>query len=295
MSKDYSFSVMPSVSISRSRFARKSQHKTSFNIGEITPIYCDEVLPGDTRSFDMASLVRMSTPITALMDNVFIDYYAFFCPNRLTWVHWKEFIGENNTSAGIPSTTYSVPFVGGTGSQSPSSFSLPGSVWDHFGLPIVSISSGGTEIEAMKVNALPFRALALIYNRWFRNQNVIAPLAVQTGDTNEILVGERSSSAGARFLKASGNLIAAKTADYFTKALPYAQKSAAVTIPLGTTAPVMVKNELTSSQTFANVAPQSSNTLTAGASRALRAMSSSLDFGPIYADLSNATAATINQ
>ena len=81
MSKEYSFSVMPSVSISRSRFARKSQHKTSFNLGEITPIYCDEVLPGDTRSFDMASLVRMSTPIAPIMDNIFIDYYAFFVPN----------------------------------------------------------------------------------------------------------------------------------------------------------------------------------------------------------------------
>ena len=78
MSKEYSFSVMPSVNISRSRFARKSQHKMSMNLGEINVIYCDEVLPGDTRSFDMASLVRMSTPIAPIMDNIYMDYFAFF-------------------------------------------------------------------------------------------------------------------------------------------------------------------------------------------------------------------------
>ena len=109
MSKEYSFSVMPSVSISRSRFARKSQHKTSFNLGQIIPIYVDEVLPGDTRSIDMASLVRMSTPIAPIMDNIYIDYFAFYVPARLTWIHWKEFTGENNSGAGIPLVNYTVP------------------------------------------------------------------------------------------------------------------------------------------------------------------------------------------
>ena len=110
MSKEYSFSVMPSVSISRSRFARKSQHKTSFNLGQIVPVYVDEVLPGDTRSIDMAGLVRMSTPIAPIMDNIYIDYFAFFVPNRLVWEHWKAFMGENETAAGIP--TASIPSLG---------------------------------------------------------------------------------------------------------------------------------------------------------------------------------------
>ena len=84
---NYSFSVMPSVSISRSRFERKSQHKTSFNLGDIIPVYCDEVLPGDTRSLDMAALVRMSTPIAPIMDNIYLDFFAFFVPNRIVWDH----------------------------------------------------------------------------------------------------------------------------------------------------------------------------------------------------------------
>ena len=182
MSKEYSFAVMPSVSISRSRFARKSQHKTSFNLGQIIPVYCDEVLPGDTRSIDMAALVRMSTPIAPIMDNIYLDLYAFFVPARLTWTHWKEFMGENSASAGIPSTTYSIPHL--SAGMNPAFQFQDGSYADYFGLPtkVVGIES--------KVSALPFRGLALIYNRWFRNQNVIAPLAVDTSDNNAILVGE---------------------------------------------------------------------------------------------------------
>ena len=110
MSKEYSFAVMPSVSISRSRFARKSQHKTSFNLGDIVPVYLDEVLPGDTRSIDMAGLIRMSTPIAPIMDNIYIDYFAFFVPNRLVWDHWKEFCGEPDR-AWTPSREYTVPRI----------------------------------------------------------------------------------------------------------------------------------------------------------------------------------------
>ena len=185
MSKEYSFSVMPSVNISRSRFARKSQHKTSFNLGQIIPIYCDEVLPGDTRSIDMASLVRMSTPIAPIMDNIYMDYFAFFVPNRLVWIHWKEFMGENNSGAGIPLVNYTVPYIiaganpGFTGTQ-------VGSYWDYMGLPLFTKAQINSVYS--RVSALPFRGLALIYNRWFRDQNLIAPLAVQTGDTNEVLV-----------------------------------------------------------------------------------------------------------
>ena len=167
MAENYSFSVMPSVGISRSKFNRKSQHKTSFNLGDIVPIYVDEVLPGDTRSFDMASLVRMSTPIAPIMDNIYLDIYAFFVPNRLTWIHWKEFMGENNASAGIPTTTYTLPQVNIKGSGN----TFPGSLANYFGLP--SIASASNDVF---VSALPFRSYALIYNRWFRNQNVIAPL-----------------------------------------------------------------------------------------------------------------------
>ena len=163
MSKEYSFSVMPSVSISRSRFARKSQHKTSFNLGQIIPIYVDEVLPGDTRSIDMASLVRMSTPIAPIMDNIYIDYFAFFVPNRLTWIHWKEFMGENNSGAGIPLVSYTVPTMADDNDTNQIG---SGSYCDYLGLPI------GIAGILQKCSALPGRGLALIYNRWFRDQNL---------------------------------------------------------------------------------------------------------------------------
>ena len=126
---NYSFSVMPSVNISRSRFERKSQHKTSFNLGKIIPVYLEEVLPGDTHSLDMAALVRMSTPIAPIMDNIYLDFFAFFVPNRLTWIHWKEFMGENSVSAGIPLTSYKIPYIVATQAVS------VGSYGDYFGLP----------------------------------------------------------------------------------------------------------------------------------------------------------------
>ena len=109
--KGTNFSTLPSVSISRSKFNRKSQHKTSLKIGEITPIYIDEVLPGDTRKIDLGALIRMSTPVAPIMDNIYLDIYAFFVPNRLTWNHWKEFMGENTGSAWAPTTTYSIPQI----------------------------------------------------------------------------------------------------------------------------------------------------------------------------------------
>ena len=293
MSKEYSFSVMPSVNISRSRFARKSQHKTSFNLGQIIPIYCDEVLPGDTRSIDMASLVRMSTPIAPIMDNIYMDYFAFFVPNRLVWSHWKEFMGENNTSAGIPSQSYSIPYV----SKSNMSSINPavGSYWDYFGLPVLSGSS--SVFASLKVSALPFRGLALIYNEWFRNQNVIAPLAIQTGDINEVLVSEGSSGGGPAFaFSASSVKKAAKLSDYFTKSLPYAQKGAPVSIPLGTTADVLIKNgtaSVSSSATWdlTNLSGMSSG----GTSMIGLHDQGSVAGGTLIADLSTATAATINQ
>lgn len=276
MANNYSFSVMPSVSISRSRFERRNQHKTSFNLGDIIPIYCDEVLPGDTRSMDMAALVRMSTPIAPIMDNIYLDFFAFFVPNRLTWKHWKEFMGENNESAGIPSTEYSIPDIN-IGGDAPS-----GSLQEYFGLPTID--------SDLFVSALPFRGYALIYNRWFRNQNLIAPLAVNTDDSRGVIIGDEYA----------GNLEiqkASKLPDYFTSALPYAQKGQAVSIPLGTTAPVLVKNETTGAYLSAGNNLALRNNEAVNPTSSIYVSSSGLTSwgGSLIADLSNATAATINQ
>ena len=120
MASQKNFAITPSVSISRSKFRRPSQHKTSFNLGDIVPIYLDsDILPGDTVSLDLAALVRMSTPIAPIMDNIFVDYYAFFVPNRILWDKWKQFMGENTSSYGVASAPgFPVIQIGGTNSGS---------------------------------------------------------------------------------------------------------------------------------------------------------------------------------
>lgn len=297
MSKsDFSFNIMPSVNISRSRFRRTNQHKTSFNLGQIIPIYLDEVLPGDTRSIDLAALVRMSTPIAPIMDNIYLDLFAFFVPNRLVWDHWKAFIGENETGAGIPSVNYTIPHIQLAGTSSIGT----GSYGDYFGLPI-KVSGIGSSISA-----LPFRGLAKIYNRWFRNQNLIAPLAVNTSDTDGVLIGEiniaNMANSSTFVLKAS------KLPDYFTKALPFAQKGAAVQIPIGTTAPIISSGSpltLSGLNASNSLSIFGSGTQTQSGARSTMEInnpgqgvspSGPLKYtGGLVADLSQATAATINQ
>ena len=286
---NYSFSVMPSVSISRSRFERKSQHKTSFNLGNIIPIYLEEVLPGDTHSLDMAALVRMSTPIAPIMDNIYLDFFAFFVPNRLTWIHWKEFMGENSVSSGIPQVSYKIPYVDTNATIQ------VGSYGDYFGLP----TGNSNILRNDKVSALPFRALGLIYNRWFRNQNVIAPLAIDTSDLNHILLGNSDGLA----IDATKLLKASKLPDYFTKTLPYAQKGSPVSIPLGTTAPIIVTSNddpfTSSTDWLLGFAGNGTKAISLGVNDNLKVIESgdptSSNSAVLLADLSAATASTINQ
>lgn len=276
MSKQFSFSVMPTVSISRSRFVRKSQHKTSFNLGDIVPVYVDEVLPGDTRSIDMAGLVRMSQPIAPIMDNIYIDYFAFFVPNRLVWNNWKAFMGENETAAGIPDFDYSVPPVGNVGSGAAS----VGSLADYFGIPT------GKKI-AHEVSALPFRAYYLIYNEWFRDQNLIAPVPVDKSNGGGVIIGQNDGFTNLNLRKA------AKLSDYFTRALPYAQKGNPVSIPLGRTAPVVLVGSgvgIQAGQNLINTSAIDTPGVEEGSG-----ISSANGSGTLLTDLSSATAATINQ
>lgn len=280
---------MPSVTISRSKFLRKSQHKTSLKLGELTPIYLDEVLPGDTRKIDIGSLIRMSTPVAPVMDNIYVDLYALFVPNRLCWTHWKEFMGENNSSAGIYSgSAYTIPRT------SVASISV-GSIGDHFGLP-VGVSGSNTQ-----VSVLPVRAYRLIYNRFFRDQNVIAPVSVNLSDT-----ANSYDSYNASLFKV------AKVSDYFTRSLPYAQKGAPVSIPLGTIAPVKTDpvNQLHNVGTYPVKFGKNNGNISDGFGGNLYTYgnvakvdttaelgSSGIDIAStnLIADLSNATAATINQ
>ena len=251
MANNYSFSVMPSVSISRSRFERTSQHKTSFNLGDIIPIYVDEVLPGDTRSIDLAALVRMSTPIAPIMDNIHLDLFVFFVPNRLVWNNWKAFMGENETSAGIkpighdalPTLKLGANFSAGDDIKA---YYL-NSPLAYMGIPyeVCDSCANGNTIIGKNITCLPLRGYYLIWNEWFRNQVVSAPLAICKDDsssvgnyTNVIIGVSTKNEFGLPLMQA------AKLPDYFTKSLPYAQKGDAVQIPLGQTAPIIGEGTL---------------------------------------------------
>lgn len=239
----------------RSKFDRSHQLLTTINEGDLVPIYCDEVLPGDTAKIHLNGLIRMSTPIYPIMDNCYMDTYFFFVPCRLLWEHWENMFGENDTNYWAEKTEYSTPTctIGGkTGMRN-------GTIGDYFGLP--------TGIKnAIKVNALPARAYAMIYNEWFRDENLEPPLMLgykkgdaggiaddaashgtaeanhptATAETNEAVTYSRKPAKAGKFH------------DYFTSCLPSPLKSDPVEISLTGNAEVKAysgavenKNEVT--------------------------------------------------
>lgn len=212
------FSLSPHVDISRSRFDRSASLKTSFNAGDVVPFFLEEVLPGDTFSVDTSKVVRMQTLLTPMMDNVYLDTYYFFVPNRLVWDHWKEFCGENTESAWIPQTEYTMPQITSPAGEGWS----VGTLADYFGIP--------TGVSGLSVSALPFRAYALIMNEWFRDQNLQDPLVVPTDDST--VAGVNTGTFVTDVAKGGKPFIAAKYHDYFTSALPAPQKGPDVAIPV---------------------------------------------------------------
>lgn len=212
--------------IVRSRFDLSSTVKTSFNVGQLIPFDVIEVLPGDTFKVETNVLCRLQTLLTPIMDDLYLDMYYFFVPNRLVWDHWQEFCGENSASAWLPSTTYSIPTIN-TGSGGADH----GSVLDYMGVP--------PKVKNLHVSALPTRAYALIYNEWFRDQNLIDPALVDTDDVEVTYSGLNSARGGSPFK-------VAKYHDYFTSALPAPQKGPDVTIPMMSTTdfPVYTKEEV---------------------------------------------------
>lgn len=213
------FAINPTrIDMSRSRFSRPSSVKTSFNVADIVPFYLDEVLPGDSMNIKTNKVVRLQTLLTPMMDNLFLDTYFFFVPNRLVWDHWKEFNGENTESAWIPQTEYEVPQI-----TAPEGGWQIGTLADYFGLP--------TGVDGISVSQLPFRAYALIMNEWFRDQNLSDPVVVPTDDST--VQGTNGSNFITDLAKGGKPYTAAKYHDYFTSALPAPQKGPDVMLPLG--------------------------------------------------------------
>lgn len=211
------FALNPTrIDLSRSTFDRSASVKTSFNAGDIVPFFLEEVLPGDTFNVKSSKVVRMQTLLTPMMDNVYLDTYYFFVPNRLVWKHWREFNGENTESAWIAETTYEVPQIT---SPADTGWSV-GTIADYFGVP--------TGVPGLSVNALPFRAYALIMNEWFRDQNLSDPLVVPDDDAT--VAGVNTGTFVSDVAKGGKPYIAAKYHDYFTSCLPSPQKGPDVTI-----------------------------------------------------------------
>ena len=219
---DSHFGLAPMKNIRRSSFKRPCSYSTTGNTGEIIPFLADEVLPGDTVKMHTASLVRMLTPIAPVMDNAWMDTYFFFVPRRLVWEHWKEFMGENTTDAWTQETEYQIPQL-----------ETPSGGWNKGTLGEKLYGIQGREGS---VDACYARAYALIFNEWFRNQNITEPAEVYTGDAT------KTGTNGTDYvvdMQLGGQLAkAVKYADYFTRGLPEPQKGPDVYLPLGTIAPV---------------------------------------------------------
>lgn len=217
------------LDMSRSVFNRNHSVKFSCNVGDCIPFLCDEVLPGDTFSVDTSKVVRLQPLVAPIMDEVVLDTYYFFIPNRLVWNHWKEFMGENNESPWTPETEYSIPQL-----EIPTGGFDVGTIADYIGIP--PYAGAGT-----KVSALPFRAYARVMDEWFRDENNMNPVhyAMDDNDITGVNTGDQVTD----IEKGGKPFVACKLHDYFTSCLPGAQKGTAVSINAGGFAPVYPRDE----------------------------------------------------
>ena len=270
MRTGHDFSRVPRAEIQRSTFDRSHSYKSTFSAGYLYPVFFDEAVPGDTFKLDLTAIVRLATPLHPIMDNLFVDTQFFAIPERLLWDNWERFNGAQDNPG--DSTDYIMPYI-----DSPTSGGYQiGTIFDYFGIP--------TQIPDLRHRADFFRSYNLVWNEWYRDENLQDSVTVYTTDGPD--------GPGAYELLRRG-----KRHDYFTSCLPWPQKGPAVEIPLGSKAPVATET-----------APNVGNVVTVQYATDeqpyhLRSDGVNATFGALYgggtdkelyADLSEATAATIN-
>lgn len=231
-----SFANVPRIKHARSKFFCPSSHKTTFNAGKLVPLYVDEVLPGDTYDIDMSAVLRSITPLAPVMDNAYLDLYAFFVPNRLVWQNWENFISTPTPEAYTSPVEYTVPMIkfSGLGVERTYDATLRGTFWDYVG---VGSKTGSLSVASMPaLSALYPRAYVKIWNDWFRDENLQSYAHLYTDDVTRNFVATFDAIVGAEY---GGYLLpVGKYKDYFTSALPAPQKHPAVMLPLAGSAPV---------------------------------------------------------
>lgn len=239
------FAELPSVTIGRSKFDRSFNHKTTWNAGELIPIYCDAtIMPGDTVNMNMSELVRMTTPITPVMDNIWMDTYFFFVPHRLVWNDFKKFMGENE-NPWINQVEYKIPKMEIRNlSAYPDSHFDKGSIGDYLGLP-TNIGPAERDGKTL-INALPFRSICQVWNDWFRDQNTEKELYFYKTNTTSTVTtrayAETQSDPYTNYVyRGAKPPKVNKYHDYFTSCLPSPQKGPEVFLPLNGTAPVVLR------------------------------------------------------